>query len=122
MNANVTLNRREADTTTTSSEQQRDALRRANVVRRRRKELKLELADLGGAAARERCVELLSAPPPEAVSMAVGKLVGACPGVGASRLRRYLMVAGVRPFAAIGDLTERQRAALAAMLTTTGGR
>ena len=91
--------------------QQLQALRQANRVRLARAELKRRVA-AGAVTAREVVLDC----PWEAAGMAVGELVRSQRRFGDARCRRLLLAAGVPEQKALGQLTERQRRQLAAVL------
>jgi hypothetical protein len=87
------------------------ALREANRVRLARAEMKRQVAAGGLDAA-----EVILSCPWQAHSMSISDLLMSQKRWGRARCRRLLLSIGVPENKAIGTLTERQRAALAAML------
>ena len=96
-------------------EQHLRALERANRVRLARAELKRRIAG-GELTASEVIVEC----PWEASSMSISDLLMCQRRWGRARCRRLLVALGVPENKQIGTLTQRQRDALAAMLTAKG--
>lgn len=94
-----------------SREQRLDALRHANDVRVARAQLKRQLA-LG----ERRLDELLGEVPEFARSAKVFDLVRAAPKLGPVRARQLLVHCGISETKTVGGLSERQRAALIALL------
>jgi hypothetical protein len=88
------------------------ALERANDVRCRRAALKRSIA-----AGRTGVSEVLLAPPPIVAKMALGELLVSQKGWGNVRAERFLRSAGLTEVNTLGNLTERQRHSLAALLT-----
>ena len=91
------------------------ALERANEVRLARAELKREIA-----AEEVSASQVILDCPWEASSMSISDLLMCQRRWGRARCRRLLVGLGVPENKQIGTLTERQRAALAAMLTAKG--
>ena len=90
------------------------ALQRANRVRRARSVLKARVADGELAAA-----DLILTCPSEIASMPVAQLLASQRGWGEARSRAVLAQVVVREDKSIGSLTERQRRAVASLLTRT---
>lgn len=91
--------------------QRADALRRANVVRAARARIRR------GIAAGERTAsEVLVDCPAEVRSMAIADLLGAQHRWGEARVGRTLRLVPVPERKPVGDLTDRQRRALVALL------
>jgi hypothetical protein len=88
------------------------ALERANDVRRARAALKRSIAD-----GRTDVSEVLLAPPSIVAKMALGELLMSQKGWGHVRSERFLRSAGLTEVKTLGNLTERQRYSLAALLT-----
>jgi hypothetical protein len=95
-----------------ASSQPGQALQVANRVRRARSALKARVADGQLAAA-----EVVLAPPSEAAGMPVVQLLASQRGWGEARSRAFLAQVAVREDKSIGSLTERQRRAVASLLT-----
>ena len=89
------------------------ALQLANRVRHARAELKARVADGQLAAA-----DVILTCPGEVAGMPVGQLLASQRGWGDARCGAFLAQVGVRENKPIGSLTERQRRAVAALLTT----
>jgi hypothetical protein len=81
-------------------------------VRRARSELKARVGEGQLAAA-----EIILACPPQISGMPLAQLLGSQRGWGEARSRAFLARVAVREDKPIGSLTERQRRALAALLT-----
>ena len=96
-------------------EQHLRALERANRVRLARAELKRRIAG-GELTASQVIVDC----PWEASSMSISDLLMCQRRWGRARCRRLLVALGVPENKQIGTLTQRQRGALAAMLTAKG--
>jgi len=94
------------------SSQPAQALRLANRVRRARSVLKARVAGGDLAAA-----EVILTCPAEVASMAVAQLLASQRGWGEARSRAFLVQVAVREDKSIGSLTERQRRAVASLLT-----
>jgi hypothetical protein len=88
------------------------ALERANDVRCARAALKRSIAD-----GRTDVSEVLLAPPSIVAKMALGELLMSQKGWGRVRSERFLRSAGLTEIKTLGNLTERQRYSLAALLT-----
>ena len=88
------------------------ALQRANRIRIARSELKARIAD-GQASAAEIILTL----PPEVANMPVAQLLASQHGWGKVRSRALLAQVAVRENKSIGSLTDRQRNAVASLLT-----
>jgi hypothetical protein len=88
------------------------ALELANDVRRARAALKRSIAD-----GRTDVSEVLLAPPSNVAKMALGELLMSQKGWGHVRSERFLRSAGLTEIKTLGNLTERQRYSLAALLT-----
>jgi hypothetical protein len=88
------------------------ALERANDVRCGRAALKRSIA-----AGRTDVSEVLLAPPSIAAKMALSELLVSQKGWGHVRTQRFLRSAGLTEVKKLGNLTERQRHSLAALLT-----
>ena len=97
-----------------ASSQPAQALQLANRVRRARSVLKARVADGQLAAA-----EVILICPSEIASMPVAQLLASQRGWGEARSRAFLAQVAVREDKSIGSLTERQRRAVAALLTRT---
>jgi hypothetical protein len=94
-----------------SLDQRMDALSRANEVRALRAQLKRELK------ARRVSIRALLLDPPQYLETAkVFDMVLALPKVGRVKASKILQHCGVSPSKTFGDLSERQRAELAARL------
>jgi hypothetical protein len=96
----------------TAGPQHLKALERANQVRLARAALKRQIASGEQSAA-----EVIMASPWEAQSMSVSELLMSQSRWGRTRCRRLLLSLGLPENKQIGTMTERQRAALAAMLS-----
>lgn len=92
------------------------ALERANRVRLARAALKRQVA-----AGELSAAEVVMASPWEAASMSVSELLMSQRRWGRTRCRRVLLSLGLPENKQIGTMTERQRAALAAMLSAKVG-
>ena len=92
------------------------ALERANRVRLARAALKRQVAGGERSAA-----EVIMASPWEAESMSISELLMSQRRWGRTRCRRVLLSLGLPENKQIGTMTERQRAALAAMLSAKMG-
>lgn len=91
---------------------QRDiARRKANKVRTRRRELKEDIE-----AGRESAKAWLLTPPEFLLTMLVFDLLMAKPGWGKTKVVKLLRQAGVPATREIGQLTDRQRSAIAELL------
>ena len=102
------------ETATLAPDQQHlRALREANRVRLARAEMKREVAAGDLAAA-----EVILSCPWQAHSMSISDLLMSQKRWGRARCRRLLTGIGVPENKAVGTLTERQRVALAAVLTS----
>ena len=88
------------------------ALERANRVRLARAALKRQVA-----AGERSAAEVILASPWEAASMSVSELLMSQRRWGRTRCRRILLSLGLPENKQIGTMTERQRTALAAMLS-----
>ena len=88
------------------------ALQLANRVRRARSMLKARVADGQLAAA-----EVILNPPSEAAGMTVVQVLASQRGWGEARSRAFLAQVALREDKTIGSLTERQRRAVAWLLT-----
>ena len=93
------------------------ALERANRVRLARAALKRQVA-----AGDRSVAEVIMASPWEAESMSVSELLMSQRRWGRTRCRRILLSLGLPENKQIGTMTERQRAALAAMLSVKVGQ
>ncbi len=93
------------------------ALELANRVRRARSDLRTRIADGRLAAA-----EVILICPSEIASMPIARLLASQRGWGEVRSRAFLAQVAVREDKAIGSLTERQRRAVASLLTQTVAR
>jgi hypothetical protein len=98
--------------TSVSVPQHVQALGRANHVRCRRAALKRSIAN-----GRVDVSEVLLAPPSVVAKMALGELLMSQKGWGHVRSERFLRSAGLTEIKKLGNLTERQRCSLAALLT-----
>ena len=98
-----------------AGQQHLQALEHANRVRLARAAMKREIAAGGLSAA-----EVIMACPWHAHSMSISGLLMSQKRWGRARCRRLLVSIGVPENKAIGTLTERQRRALAAVLTAKG--
>jgi hypothetical protein len=92
------------------------ALERANRVRLARAALKRKVA-----AGERSAAEVIMASPWEAESMSISELLMSQRRWGRTRCRRVLLSLGLPENKQIGTMTERQRAALAAMLSAKMG-
>jgi len=92
------------------------ALERANQVRLARAALKRQVA-----AGNRSAAEVIMASPWEAESMSISELLMSQRRWGRTRCRRVLLSLGLPENKQIGTMTERQRAALAAMLSAKVG-
>ena len=92
------------------------ALERANRVRLARAALKRKVA-----AGESSAAEVIMASPWEAESMSISELLMSQRRWGRTRCRRVLLSLGLPENKQIGTMTERQRAALAAMLSAKLG-
>ena len=92
------------------------ALERANEVRLARAAMKRQVA--GGELS---AAEVIMASPWEAESMSISELLMSQRRWGRTRCRRVLLTLGLPENKQIGTMTERQRAALAAMLSAKMG-
>lgn len=101
--------------TLTTDQQHLRALREANRVRLARADMKRKIAagDLSAA-------EVILSCPWQAHSMSISDLLMSQKRWGLARCRRLLTTIGVPENKAVGTLTERQRVALAAVLTAKG--
>ena len=90
------------------------ALQHANHVRRARSELKTRIADGQLSAA-----EVILTCPSEIASMRIAQLLASQRGWGEVRSRAFLAQVAVQENKSIGSLTERQRRAVASVLTRT---
>ena len=97
-----------------ASSQPAQALQLANGVRRARSVLKARVAEGQLAAA-----EVILICPSEIASMPVAQLLASQRGWGEARSRAFLAQVAVREDKSVGSLTERQRRAVAALLTRT---
>jgi hypothetical protein len=95
----------------TTPRQRLDALERANEVRRARADLKRQIGsgELTAAQVIRRC-------PPEAWRWSVAEALASQRNWGPGKARKFLTRHRINEMKAIGDLTERQRTALAAAL------
>lgn len=96
---------------TTSRAQAEKALAAANTVRLWRANLKRDIR-----AGRRDVAALLADPPPELLTMPILTLVMAMPRVGRKAAGAALQRAQLAPMKQVGELTDRQRAQLAAAL------
>lgn len=102
----------QSDTPTPPPVRQRtDALRRANAVRAARARLRRRIA-----AGERSASEVLADCPPEVRSMPVADLLGAQHRWGEARVGRTLRRVPVGERKPLGELTDRQRRALVALL------
>jgi hypothetical protein len=90
------------------------ALQLANRVRRARSELKSRIAEAQLSAA-----EVILTCPSEIASMPIAQLLASQRGWGDTRSRVFLAQLAMREDKPIGSLTERQRRAVASLLTRT---
>jgi hypothetical protein len=88
------------------------ALQQANRVRRARSELKTRIADGQLSAA-----EVILTSPSEIARMPIAQLLASQRGWGEVRSRAFLAHVAVREDKSIGSLTDRQRRAVASLLT-----
>jgi hypothetical protein len=88
-----------------------ESLARANEVRVQRAVLR---ANVGNGYA--RVSEILAAPDARTRGVTVAALLRWMPGVGTWRVQRFLSSAAVAPTRKVGDLTERERFALTAVV------
>ena len=98
-----------------SGPQHMRALAHANRVRLARAELKRQVA-----AGRAHASEIVRACPWEAETMSVGELLRAQRRWGRTRSRKFLSLLAMNENRQLGRLTERQRLALAAVLSAKG--
>lgn len=102
------------DIATISAEPQHmRALERANKVRLARADLKRRVA-----AGKVRAVDIIVDCPWESQSMKISDLLLSQRRWGKTRCRKFLLHIGLSENKPIGDLTERQRMALSALLTS----
>jgi hypothetical protein len=101
-----------AEARTSPGPQHLQALQRANAVRLARAELKRKVAEGGVSAA-----EVILSSPWEAESMSVSDLLTSQRRWGSTRCRKFLQCVPIPENKPIGTLTERQRRALAQMLS-----
>ena len=105
-----------SETATLSPAPQRlRALERANAVRLARAELKRRIAEGEASAA-----EVILDPPDEAISWAIGELLMSQRRWGTTRCRKLLQGIPMSENKTVGSMTERQRRALAALLSPAG--
>lgn len=97
--------------------QQMEALERANKVRRARAELKRKI-ETGEVSV----PQVLVACPSHAATMSISDLLMSQRWWGRTRSRRLLVSVGVPERKPVGNLTERQRTAMAALLTLDTSR
>lgn len=88
------------------------ALQRANHVRVARSELKAQIADGQASAA-----EVILTSPPEIATMPIAQLLASQRGWGKARSQALLAQVALREDKSIGSLTERQRQAVALLLS-----
>jgi len=88
------------------------ALQRANHIRRARSLLKRRVADGQLAPA-----DVILTCPSDVVTMPIAQLLASQPGWGDARARALLAQIDLREDKSIGSLTDRQRQALASLLT-----
>jgi hypothetical protein len=100
-----------------ATRQQIRALELANSVRHARSELKARVADGELAVA-----EVILICPAEVTGMPLVQLLASQRGWGETRCLAFLAKVGLREDKPIGSLTERQRHAVAALLTFTGAQ
>jgi hypothetical protein len=105
-----------ADARMTRGPQHMLALQRANAVRLARAELKRRVAE-GDLSAAEVILEA----PWEAASMTVSELLTSQRRWGHTRCRKFLQSVPMSEHKTIGSMTDRQRAAVAALLSTCAG-
>jgi len=97
--------------------QHSQARQRAHEVKRARSKLKGEIAR------GERSVpQVVVACPSHAAAMSVGELLMCQKRWGSERSRRLLVATGIAERTALGNLTERQRTAMAAVFELRAGR
>ena len=101
----------------TPAPQPLEALERANEVRVARAELKRKIA-----TGETSVSEIVGDPPSHAASMSIADLLMSQKWWGRTRARRLLLSSGVGEETEIGDLTERQRAAMTARLRASRRR
>ena len=101
-----------AEARTSPGPQHLRALQRANAVRLARAELKRKVAEGGVSAA-----EVILSSPWEAESMSVSDLLTSQRRWGSTRCRKFLQCVPIPENKPIGTLTERQRRALARLLS-----
>ena len=104
---------------TLTQPQNLQALATANSRRMYRAALKRQLRTKDATDARRCVAAFLRAKDPDLAGMKAIKLIGACPYIGERRAARIMARVGVPEHKLIGDLTERQRLALAAMLDSS---
>jgi hypothetical protein len=101
-----------AEARTTPGPQHLQALQRANAVRLARAELKRQVAEGTVSVA-----EIILRSPWEAESMTVSDLLASQHRWGTTRCRKFLQCVQMSETKTVGSMTERQRRAVAAMLT-----
>jgi hypothetical protein len=101
-----------SETCAAASSQRVQALERANHVRTARSQLKAQIADGQASAA-----EIILTCPPEITTMPVAQLLASQRGWGEVRSRALLAQVALRVDKSIGSLTDRQRHAVASLLT-----
>ncbi len=107
-----------SETATMSPAPQRlRALERANTVRLARAELKRRIGEREASAA-----EVISEPPNEALSWAIGELLMSQRRWGTTRCRKFLARHHISETKTLGALTDRQRRLLADDLETSAAR
>lgn len=95
-----------------SVQQRLEALERANRVRVARAEVKRRMKRFDALV-----TDLVSDPPPELESMKVFDLLIATPKIGRVKAKEILRREAISPSKTVGGLSERQRDALASVLT-----
>lgn len=93
------------------------ALIKANQSRTARAALKRHWKHVGNQAAREAFINIIGAPAQELATMRTADLLAAIPGVGPKRIRTALITTRISDATTIGDLTPRQRHAIAEWVT-----
>jgi hypothetical protein len=102
-----------------SLEQRREALLKANAIRVGMSVVKRDIGKLSRVDGQVRAAELLENPTPLVMSMQVGHLVASIERVGYTKMLRLVTLVGIRSSDRhVGELSERQRYALAALLRT----
>lgn len=93
-------------------EQHLRALKRANEIQLKRRQLKRDVA-----SGTKTVAEVILAPPPEALTMTVDALLQSQRRWGVQRSRKVLAQVPISETKTVGALTDRQRNAIAALLS-----